>query len=134
MRDCLFLYWCWCSITLFSNCLQKRLYEPKILECHLFLSPIVIPAAGDKGFFLTMWTLVACLLIPVMRRLARILPSDPTVWYMATREGLRIEGSPFSSRNQNDLESEVIPNMPGLEATASHEGFSSIDCMLCHSN
>ena len=57
MRDCLFLYWCWRSIALFSNCIQKRLYEPKIFERHLFLSPIGIPAAGDKGFFLTTWTL-----------------------------------------------------------------------------
>jgi hypothetical protein len=66
MRDCLFLYWRWHSITLFSNCLQKRLYELKILERHLFLSPIVIPAAGDKGFFLTMWTMGASLLTPVI--------------------------------------------------------------------
>jgi hypothetical protein len=39
MRDRLFLYRCWRSITLFGNCLQKRLYELEIFERHLFPSP-----------------------------------------------------------------------------------------------
>jgi hypothetical protein len=66
MRDCLFLYWCRRGITLFGNCLQKRLYELEISERHLFLSPIVISAAGDKGFFLTTWALGMVTIIAVV--------------------------------------------------------------------
>jgi hypothetical protein len=57
MRDRLFLYRRWHSITLFSDCTQKRLYELEVFERHPSLSPIVIPAAGDKRFFPTTWTL-----------------------------------------------------------------------------